>query len=1317
MQLKISTHIVVSAAFAITTAIVFFFFSQLFNEIIIFYLGITFALSIFFFSLTLFRRDASNWSFKIANVQITEFLLYTLTISSVIIVLIVSAHEGSMLEWMSISPLNWLRYLSYILLTSFLPGYFLLKIFDRRQVITGSIVIVSSYLLSLFITFLAGFFILLSANPLEVLGLQTMLVINIALIIIHYFTNREKPRIYSLTIDWAKFGLILSILAVVTVGSIILMINNMPLTSGDMQRHYGNALEFSKGFPVYEGHIVTYLGGYLFSIYLGVLFALSGIPPALAAQGLYLLSFMPLLAFYSSIKAWFSENLDKRLPLIATMLSFLLGFGGLYALYLTFADYPYSTITQLLSTTTSKTCDVYMRILYLPDIVAPLWNIGLPVFFTLLYLLKTKRSTLINTGIISILVALGYLAHASEIFFFVFILFIYVLFVRRRNEEKIGPYIVLGLAVVAIVDFVAPAQVYVLSDGGTVLSLPFVSSLIIAALTSFAELVKDRCVSLFSIELRKSLLEKLVKGWRYGKWILIYIYVFFFVFWLIMLKDFNLWGWGGFTFTPFFVLPVRLGAVGLIAIISIAIYFSKIIKNRTLLFFLLLIPLGFILEQTANYYSLYPAYRFGTITFVGACVTAAYGIMIGIDKIRSTKLKLITSVFLGFLILTGMLSTALFYVNASYYSENRQISQDDLAALDYIRQNTPANASVFTLTTESANNLRNLAGLNVVQDAQRWSNLLSTSNPYIITYILGSSNIKYIYVTQKDAELLSNIQLNSFLKYFSKVFQNGYATVYEVPPLTAPSPETSFRVMHFSPSIQKIANSTWIEDSFIDRWCPYSQYGEIKNYELKAENGIITLSVTSNQSGNIWASYALPLELKTKDSVLSFRYKVDNDYTWFTIVLQNATRHFSFYRGHLTDRVFTTKSYPLPDGQDITIVEIIVETTDKSPPQTSAVAQIGSIEISQEPFSKDDILPSLFTSLLHSPYTVDYIDDLSMKNIDTYLSNYTHIILPSDPQFHVESLLEWVSAGNTLIVFNTYGNGFFANLLGITHSSPTLSINNINSGKILYINSFPKIAIGEESDMLQPNFLNEVKALLTIDEYVQKIDTLPVYNSIFGGIQIQGDLEVNTNILILQGAINLPNSPFSVNESTAIKIYGNITLTIKNATLSISPSESYMLIKPDNYPIEGEILVNSSEQALILADRTVIYNSNTSITFKFTSTAISVQARLPAIDASGTTTFDELDVHAALYVPLAGIVQQKAEIQGIVEFDTIWISNSITMFSMFHAEGAILNLAETISRPIISWIEVLTSPYNLTFTAIFMLGIATYVIIKRKAKL
>ncbi|MEM3873007.1 MAG: hypothetical protein QXE05_10665, partial [Nitrososphaeria archaeon] len=924
MRIRIKLYTIYSLAFYVITLLAFLFFSYFFKELKILYFATPFALIAFIFLYVLLCSKDKEFSFRIAHVQIHNVFLYALTMLFVFAVLFVPAYSGSMLEYMKIPPLNWLRYLSSLLLTSFLPGYFLLKTLDRNNVLDTGIIIILSYLVSLFITFLAGFFILLSANSLGSLGLPIIVTTNIILIVIYYLTNRKRTRIHPLRVNWIELKLILFILTVITVGSVITMIGNLPLTSGDMQRFHGIALDISEGFPVYGGKMIIYPGGYLFAIYLYVLFILSGIPLALAEQGLYILNFMPILAFYSSIKAWFSEDQDNRLLLVAITLSILLGFGGLYALYLKFT-HPAYDIIHLLYTTTFKTYDIYMRIIYIPDIVAPICNIGLPVFFTLLYFLNKNSSNLIRATIIPALVALGYMGHMPEVIIFIIIAFIYALFLRKSNSVKIGPYIVLGLGVVVLVDLVAQVQIYV-SSAGEGLSLHFIISLILAVVISVAELVKDRYAFLFSMNLRTSLLEKLGKSWQYGRWALIYIYVFFFVIWLTIEKDFNLWTWGGYSFTPFFVFPLRFGAVGLLAIISIFIYFSKIVRDRRLFFFLLLIPIGFALEQWANYYPFYPAYRWGTIAFVGACIMAAHGVINIIDKVRrSPKRTIIVCVLLGFLMISGMLSTALFYVNASYYSIFNGISQDELDALDYIRQNILSNVSVLTFTTHSANRLRNFAGINAVQDAQRWSKLLlSTSNPYIIIYVFSLSNIKYIYVAREDVELLKFSTLNSIIKYFPQVLKNGYATIYEVPALTAPSSQASFGVLDFSPSFRKLENTTWVDYSFTKGWCPYRQYGNVKNYTSEVRNGIMKISVTSNQSGNIWVSYSLPLALKTKDSVLSFRYKVDNDYTWFTIQLRNASNEVFFYKAHMTDKTFTTRSYNLPDDQVISRIELIV---------------------------------------------------------------------------------------------------------------------------------------------------------------------------------------------------------------------------------------------------------------------------------------------------------------------------------------------------------------------------------------------------------
>jgi hypothetical protein len=90
-----------------------------------------------------------------------------------------------------------------------------------------------------------------------------------------------------------------------------------------------------------------------------------------------------------------------------------------------------------------------------------------------------------------------------------------------------------------------------------------------------------------------------------------------------------------------------------------------------------------------------------------------------------------------------------------------------------------------------------------------------------------------------------------------------------------------------------------------------------------------------------------------------------------------------------------------------------------------------------------------------------------MKNLDACVSSYKHILLTSDPPIPIESLIKWVSTGNTLAVLNTYGNGLFAYLLGMNSSSPLLSIRSLGRGKVLYVNSFS----ANQSALLKQDFL------------------------------------------------------------------------------------------------------------------------------------------------------------------------------------------------------------------------------------------------------
>jgi hypothetical protein len=1269
--------------------------SSLFKEWLIFYLGIPFAVSLFFL-FTLLNRGRGG-TFKAACPLNPETLLMVLSILCVILVLAVPTFDVPVLEWIEIPPLSWLRYISALFLTSFLPGYLILRVVNKEGEIKGCTTIVLSYLLSLFLSSLAGFLILLSSSSISALGLPAIIVMDLMLLAIYYLKGLKTSKRHSLDLNLLELGATLPVFVGVMLGSLAVMLSNMPLTSGDTRWHCGYALQFYRGLPVYAGRIIAY--PYLFHVYLAMVFALSGIHPALAEQGLYIISFMPVLAFYSAMKAWFPAREDKT-PVVATFLSTLLGFGGLCALYLRLT-YPGFSTTRLLGIATSRTYDIYMRIPFLPDTIAPLWYVGLPVLYTLLYFLRKDAYSHAKRVFVPILTALGWLSHVAEPIIFTFMLLIYALFFRRSGEGKFAPYMMLGLLLVAMVDIAAPVQFYLRSAGGAP-SIPFYASLSLLALIIIIEAIEDKLMVDFSTKLKTLSSKRLERAWRFGRWMLLYAYFFLSIVWLAVVKDFNLWEWGGYDSVPFFVLPLRFGAVGLIAIITAFLYLTKIVRNRVLLFFLTLIPLGFTLEQAASYGLLpyYPASRYATVAFVGALAIAAFG-MVTLTKSTSRSLRsmIVLCITLTLLAISSQLSTSLFYVNASYYSRH-EISRDELDALNYIRQHLSSNSSVLTFTADSASKVRDFAGVSDVQSAQRWSDIiLSTSNPYIITYVLGSSNVKYIYVSQKDAELLgSNSILASMINYFPKVLENSYVKIYEVPPLTPPSPNASLGVLHLPPSIQRSEDGTRIEGSSIEGWALHEKYGNALYWGAQPDGGVLKVSVTSGQEGTVWVSYLLPLAIKTKNSMLSFRYKVGNKYTWFTIMLHNTTSRCFFHTERLTDRVFTTKTFPLPDNQTITGVEIVVGTTDRAPVGTSATAYLDYIKITQRPFNEDDVLPALLVALLRSKYSFIYADATMFRSLDKYLPCYTCILLTSDPKTSMEDLVRWVLAGNSLIVLNTRGDGFFASLLGATNSLPPLSVRELGLGKIVYVN-----LKDNKSKAVEREFIEKIRESLALSTYVHKVELPAAYNSSLGVIEVDGDLSLRTDALKLQGPLRLINPPFQLDEPSEVDVFGEVTLTFKNSSLYILPSNSCLVIKPKDYALEGEVSIKGRD-TFVYSGAKAINDLRAPASFRFKLVDASLNARLPAVNACGAIIFDQL------YVPPTGVAQREVEIQGCVKFDTLYISDDMLLiFSTFKADGKILSLgAMAASKPTIPWAEVLTSSYNTIFNVFFLLIAVIY---------
>ena len=603
-----------------------------------------------------------------------------------------------------------------------------------------------------------------------------------------------KPSSQKHFVVYVKFiqlGALLATLSVTIIGNLHVMSKTMPLLRGDMWRHHALALQYFKGFPIHAEKLIPDYP-YFFDICIATFFQLSGLPSPIAYQALFILNFVAVLSFYSFIKLWCSK---ESVSSIVLLLIPLLGFGSLYAFNLKIQNVD-ANLSIIVLKALRKTYDIIDIMIISPVLsnVVPAIYIGFPTLFMFLYLLRKKMRSLEKIMLFALLVTVAYLGHVAEGFFMALILLLYasIMHDKKTTEGVIGG--IIGLLIVLFVDSIAPAKWYVWS------SEQFFSSKTMTFLATLILFVTSYVVLLFARSFHfdfTSICTFCRKLSSLISRIILYMYSFSLITWLYLIPRYDAIKWGHYDFTPFFVWPIRFGAIGFLFILCLTIYLKNIIKVKRLKFFLSLSLASFIFEQIANEFPFYPAYRFATLTLIGAIFMAAYFIVKSSSLIHNKIKKIVLITFILFIMLPSMLTTVLYY----YQKGNRIVRLDkyEVDALNFLMKTLPSNASILTFTKDSADKLETFGGIHTLQVIYRWSYiLLKTQDPSVLLYLLGTSNTKYIYVSPRDSiELKRAGIIKDFLKTLRIAFDNGKIKIYELPRLTPPSQNAKFIILNF----------------------------------------------------------------------------------------------------------------------------------------------------------------------------------------------------------------------------------------------------------------------------------------------------------------------------------------------------------------------------------------------------------------------------------------------------------------------------------------------------------------------------------------
>lgn len=792
---------------------------------------------------------SSNHLDRFINSNKSSLLFILCSIISLSLFVLVPANNSSIFsDWLSITSFSWMRLIAAIFLTCFFPGYIILSIVDRHQSLTKIERFAFSYFLSVFLISLLNYGILLLGYS----GSNTELVIYFLFFVVFLITYLPYSRLMSrtkLNIDSFTRHTIYPYLILICVSLIFVVLaysisipstsTTYPMLKGDPWRLNGLSDMLNNGqFPgLVQGHVDPYYAWW-YPLYLAAFYFVSGVPSVNAYVSLSFLVSISVLMLYSMF-SYFLKNIEPKAPAVITVLSLFGGFGWIYAVYLrSTSGSGGSNIFNILYSASYKTYDIIRPINFVPNSLVPLYVIGIPIFLALLYLPWNSRlSNRTRCLLIFVLVSLGYLTHVVEIGLFAIILFAQTLFINRSKFSQFRITTlssILGLLLVAAIDFTAPAKYYTIEINSNpmgnllVPSTTFFLSVLLFVLSYFILLIRGRS-SLFSSlgkKIQSNLARPKVLMVLILTLVVIFVYLFFlsFIVWGITVNQNSLslsqvWDTGA---VPWFFYPMKLGVIGILAVVGGVILVSKKEAPRLKVFSLFILQASVMLciiliDRFISFYyeDLLLVYFFITLLPIAALsiitlFTKTEKYQNELNRRLRPRLKAIAGIGLILLILVSGLSSTLLFSDIYSLSGDGwwqgNVVPEEMAALNYLRANTSSSV-VATVTSESQERLFDFANkweamqtLGPYQDAA--DVLFGTASPEVVYNTLASFNVSYIFIATRDAQAISSTPEYSdgffashLLEHLPIVFNNSAVTIYRVPKFSPPSDNSDCAVV------------------------------------------------------------------------------------------------------------------------------------------------------------------------------------------------------------------------------------------------------------------------------------------------------------------------------------------------------------------------------------------------------------------------------------------------------------------------------------------------------------------------------------------
>lgn len=974
-----------------------------------------------------------------------------------------------------------------LLVTSFLPGYVLLRLTNLDMYLSKLELLVLSHVLSyIFSGFLFFAFLPIDRSIRPMVMSMTYLFLGISSVIKH---SRRRAFIRRPSFSRPQDILPLSIIIAFYVIAMMFLYPNLVLRSGlDNAVHYANSIVLARTPEFY-----SYTPYIFFHLFQANFLGLSNNSFQNTGSAIAFLSLILPLSFYITAKEYIGRA-DPKLPIVATSLFLFSNVSWIYFIYLK-AGFESVSQASLLALTADKT---YWGTQYG---VYGLWYIPQTVAFTAILILffLLKRGDLPRAGyfgLFSTLIAATYLTHGWEAILPILFLALYAV-ISKRNSLRIGDSIKSSL-----LSFLIVSTFYIiLSFINVRFSLSF--SLLFPLLLLAVALALSLTMRSFKLRWRARINDHhLVEAVTIG---LIFLYSIGFVAWIVLLNDISM-SKIGLTF-PWFFYSTMLGVTGLLAILAL----PYIVKEQRLrieatpivIFLVFLFIAGRLMPhiQSSVYQTIevfYGEERFVHLIKIFASMIAPIPIVWFIARLKnfnsttasSTKSKrshryhmpsltkkLTTLLLISVMVSFGITSSFLIveYWHITNYS---RISDAELEAMEHLKSIFDKEETAWLITASDASFSASALSTPLERLESRQFLYSATSPEYSLYFLYRAPFLShpYLYLHTRDAEFLEAYKgryvTDHLLPNLPIVFENSESTIYNISKTAPPLPRSNTRlVIPFDDLVLSSKQLLYIYDLLSLSQINYTTFYDLDDKALAGEAIILpfdpppgdiihkTLQDNFEVLGQDWTLISGSWQVQEGELIGGGVKKNEEGMIISIISAQNFTAHFNTKVIKGSDHNYAGLVYSWRDNKNYRYVNVyfnpvdgyiyvmfreiidgVVTTIPQFPGVRTPVKWAPSDEYNVTVVVNGDLNEVLINGVKYA--------STDLKNVRGRLGLrcYTHsvgekvafknLVVDAAIRLNIRSYdeyMEYLTSGGNLIIFNTDRIGAFGeNLLSIS---------------------------------------------------------------------------------------------------------------------------------------------------------------------------------------------------------------------------------------------------------------------------------------------